>query len=283
MQCNILKHNPFSFFIVNRVLNYQCRNVKGYIFVATTGRSGSNSLAKIFDAVDDGVCFHEPHPIMYDDFSGSSDKGRYFDRLFEIKKVYIKRAARLHRYYIETNHQFIKNFAQRTVAAFGEKIKIIHLVRSPIEVAMSFYRINSIPGKSARGQLYLLDPAADNNILDLRDTLFNNKSFSHDLYKCFWYWYEIEARIVALNNLYSTVPLFRLETLDLNNYAPLERMFHTLDISFSPDKLESLVGSKENAKLDQKSRKLDSDEAADMHNLFLKQLSQKYPSDLWVS
>jgi Sulfotransferase domain len=283
MQFNILKHNPFSFFIVNKWLDLQCCNVKGFVFVATTGRSGSSSLAKIFEAVENAVCFHEPHPIMFNDIPPDIDRNKYFRNLFNVKKVYIKRAARRHDYYIETNHQFVKNFSDLALSEFQKKLKVIHLIRTPVESAMSFYQIDSVPGVSERGKLYLLDPADKNNILNMQGILYNDGEFKHDLYKCLWYWYEIEARITAFKKLYSTVPVFKLETLDLNNYTPLEKMFHTLDIDFSVEKLESLVGSKENTKLDQKSRTLDNDEVAYMHNLFFEQLSQMYSSDLWVN
>ncbi|MBD3401949.1 hypothetical protein GF420_03565, partial [candidate division GN15 bacterium] len=78
---DLLKYNPITVNMYNRMLDGRCRTVEGYVFVATTGRSGSQSLSKIFQAADDAVCFHEPYPIMYADYPDPENKKAYFRHL----------------------------------------------------------------------------------------------------------------------------------------------------------------------------------------------------------
>lgn len=276
MHFSPLKHNPISFYILDKWLDFQCHNVRGYIFVATTGRSGSSSLTRIFTALENAVCFHEPHPIMTNDVPPGMDSTTYFKKLFWLKKIYVKRAARQHDYYIETNHQFIKNFCDMAVTEFGNRLKVIHLVRTPQESALSFYQIDSIPGKTARGKSYLLDPSSDSNILDLRDLLFGDGEFSHDFYKCLWYWYETEARVQRFTKSHPHVPVFRLDTEGLNNSDTLARMFSCLNIVFNMDRLRRVTGTRDNTKSDQKSKSITPDEVNSMHNHLFQLLEQRY-------
>lgn len=107
----ILKNNLLTVYIYNKYLDYRCAGVKAYIFVATIGRTGTDSLSKIFKVVDEMATFHGPHPIMLNNYSANVNKQNYFDDLFyRLKRVYIKRAAIGKRYYLETNHMFVKIF-----------------------------------------------------------------------------------------------------------------------------------------------------------------------------
>ena len=277
MRFSILKHNPIALGLFNFLLDRQTRHVEGYIFVATTGRSGSSSLSEISKAVDRAVCHHEPHPIMLNSVPPNTDPDAYFYKLFQLKKIYIKRAASRHRYYIETNHQFIKRFANYAVDAFREKIKIIHLQRDPASVATSFYRINSTPGETRLGNLYLLDPGAEDNLLQINDLLSSRPEFKHDMYKCLWYWYETEARIRQFRINNPEIPFFKLSTSGLNDYNTLATMFETLNVEFDEKILARLVGTKDNTKVHEKKKSLDINEGNEMNEKLLHELEKRYP------
>lgn len=277
-----IKYSPMVVGLYEKLLAGKCESVEGYIFVATTGRSGSDSLSKIFQAADDAVCFHEPYPIMYSDYPDPATKRTYFDKLFyQRKKINVKRAAAGHRYYVETNHQFIKNYFHQSADYFGEKLRVIHMYRDPVRVGSSFYSIDSIPGKSRTGKAYLLDPAEEDNLIQINDLLTGSGDFRHDLYRCLWYWYEIETRIKKYKADYPTVTWAELRTDELNDRDALERMFNQLGVKFSPERLDQLVGSRENLKQNLKTKKVDQSEVERMNQKLLAVMEERYGAGFW--
>ena len=278
-----IKRNAIVVYSYNKYLEIACRDVESYIFVANSGRSGSTSLAKIFEAVDDIVCLHEPSPVMINEY-GENDKQTYFKKLFyNLKRVYVKRAARGHKYYLETNHQFIKNFAEYAIEYFGNKIKVIHLVRDPVSVAASFYLINSSPGTTSRGRYYLIDPKSHENIIKIADVLYESNEFSDDLYKCLWYWYEVEARTKKIKNDYPHVEFYKIHTSDLNNQDKLKDMLAAIDVTYDTDKLDVLVGTKANTRSEEKKVELDMAEIERMNKKLVAVMEDRYGKDFWVS
>ncbi len=251
--------------------------VENYIFVATTGRSGTDSLTNIFKAADKAVSLHEPHPIMLQDIPPSQNPVSVFKKQFNtLKRIYIKRAAAGHRYYVETNHQFIKTFAIPAAAELGSKLKVIHLVRDTIKVALSFYSIDSIPGATERGKLYLLDPFQRDNILYLPDLFKDGAEFNHPLYRCLWYWYEVEARISRFKEQFPHVPIYKIQTHELNDAHKLSEMFEVLGVDFNPLALRELVGTRTNLKSQEKKKVLDTDGVAEMNDRLLSVLSDRF-------
>jgi len=277
-----IKYSPMVVGFYEKMLESKCRSVDGYIFVATTGRSGSDSLSKIFQAADDAVCFHEPYPIMFSDYDDPATKKAYFDKLFyQRKKINVKRAAAGHRYYVETNHQFLKNFFVQSAEYFGDKLRVIHMYRDPVRVGSSFFSIDSIPGKTPTGKHYLLDPAHDDNLLQVNDLLTGDPDFSHDLYRCIWYWYEIEARVKKYKTDFPSVTWAELKTEELNDKDALVRMFNQLGVTFNPERLEQLAGSRENLKKNLKKKSVDLSEAEAMNAKLLGKLEERYGKDFW--
>lgn len=240
--------------------------VKNFIFVATSGRSGSGSLARILQAGENIRVEHEPNPVMYNDYpDGLSDKQQYFHDLFYNEKLNTINSSSLeHDHYAETNHLFIKNFADFAIEEFADKIRIIHLYRDPVSVATSFYRIGSIPGKTERGKLYLIDPMADDNILDMRDA-FTTPEFADDLYRCLWYWYEVEARIQRYKTMYQNIAFHPIETSQLNNFKVVKGLFQNLGISFKEMNLRNAITTRVNTKTHDKKNDINSDHARKMN------------------
>jgi len=277
-----LKNSPLVIGMYERMLNIRCRTVEAYIFVATTGRSGTDSLRKIFEAADNAVTTHEPYPMMLSDYPDPATKREYFDRLFHRRKtINIKRAAAGHRYYIETNHQFVKNFFEPSVAYFGDKLRVIHVYRDPVRVASSFYAMDSIPGKEGTGREYLLDPTEEDNLIQANDLFTEGPSFSHELYRCIWYWYEIEARVKKYKAEHPEIKWSAIATEELNDKTALVRMFNQLDVGFSMETLDRMVGARVNKKESFKKQKIDLSSAEEMHARLLEKLEARYGKGFW--
>jgi hypothetical protein len=275
-----MKRNPVTVVLYNAWLDFLCRNVEGYIFVATTGRSGTASLARVFETVvDDVVCLHEPPPVMISDYPRGEgiDRETYFQHLFRVlKRTYIKRNAVGHRYYLETNHQFIKNFAAPAIEHFGSRIRIIHLKRDPLSVAASFLAIDSAPVNTMRGHNYLLDPDDPTNLIRIPELSNDSGEFSHDLYKCLWYWYETEARVLAMKERYPHVVWVDVTTDQLNDRAALQTMFDRLGIPVSAERLDRAVSIRENLRTEEKKEIIDRARCEDMDRKLRGKIEEVY-------
>lgn len=271
------KYNPVIVSIYNKILDYQCQNVQAYVFVATTGRSGTESLSRIFKAVEGSACFHEPYPIMFNDYSPHTDIEQYFHDLFyKIKRINIKRASIGKTCYIETNHQFVKNFVSQAIACFRSKIRIVHLSRDPVRVATSLYAIDSIPGKTKRGKYYLSDPDDANNLIKMPELYNGNKEFEHDIYRCLWYWYEVEARIKKIKIKNQHILWHSIKTEDLNKMKSMADMFRNFGLPFNTSRLKSIIGIRSNKKSLEKVNKVEIGECEVMNERLLHLLNKRY-------
>src|SRR5579871_2289503 len=145
-----LKRNAVVAGVVRRSLQLRTQGVKRFIFTATTGRSGTLTLSELFSStVPDCVSLHEPYPIMNEDVLRAASYGdeAEVDRVYSrVKSINILRAALGRRYYLEANHLLVKTFLGQAYAEFGRRMAVIHLVRDPIEVAMSIYCLQHLPG-----------------------------------------------------------------------------------------------------------------------------------------
>src|SRR6056297_395819 len=215
-----LKYSTPTMFLYNLYLRYMCRRVKKYIFVATTGRSGTASLSNMFSQFPNVISMHEPYPIMFMDLDSRKDMG-LDKRMQKRKMINIRRASRYYDYYLETNHRFIKRFHHTVLEELKKRAAVIHLVRNPEDVARSFHAIGSIPGETENGRRYLLSPFEQGNLIDFKKITDDTPRFNDGFYKCLWYWYEIEERIKAAKKTYSRIQWHKLNTEDLNNYDQL--------------------------------------------------------------
>jgi len=279
---SMIKHNPLSVAAATSYLRYRCRTVRAYIFVATTGRSGSESLSRIFETIEGSACFHEPWPIMFNDAPPHVESDTYFASRFRtVKQVNIRRLAAGHRYYVETNHQFVKKFCSVAVRQFGRKIRIIHLVRNPVSVATSFYALQSIPGETQNGRIYLLDPRDDTNRVGMADVLYGDSEFGHDFFKCLWYWYEVEARIKELKARHPEVRWAGIGTDELNDPAALESLFRRLGLEADPEKLRTVAGTHLNRKRDKKLKPRDREQFEEMHQQLRRRMEKRFGPGFW--
>jgi hypothetical protein len=265
--------------LARRYYALRARSVKELIFTATTGRSGTLTLARIFAGIPHCRAAHEALPIMNAEALRAASYGDRdaLERFYRMKAIGILRAAAGYRYYLEANHLFIKTFIAHAARDFGNRLAVIHLVRPPVDVAMSIYCLQDGPGTEI-GNCWWLDYRAPLNRICIAD-LLDGGEFSHPFYKGLWYWFEIEARVAEWRRRLPLVPFFRFETGWLNDAERLFELTRALGVVVNRSQIDSLAGMKAHGRDHQKMiAPLPSDEAHGMLSRFVALLQQRYPA-----
>ena len=140
------------------------------VFVWSPGRCGTGYLAKMLQTIPGIVARHEPPPQFSMDIE---DRERFWreEKLPAIEAMNTP-------IYIETSHVFPAFLP--SLWAIGEGAAIIQIKRDHRDVALSYWRRRSIPGRSGRGKSFLLQPDFDG----WRDLT--------DYQLCYWHSREIE-------------------------------------------------------------------------------------------
>ncbi|RMF83315.1 MAG: hypothetical protein D6739_07350 [Nitrospirae bacterium] len=239
-----------------RLLDVRNRRLERVIFVATTGRSGTLTLVRLFQVVPGTVALHEPYPAMHDDVLHAAARGdtAFVARAYWSRKaVNIRRAAAGHRYYLEANHLFIKVFLEQAVDDFGDRLRVIHLVREPVAVANSIYRLGDWPG-TEEGNRWWLDHHAPTNRIRLAEPLEEDPEFSHPFYRGLWYWCEVETRIAEARRRYPHLPFVPFQTRWFNDLHRVAGLMEALGLEVDRETLASRVGRREHGREHQKRR-----------------------------
>ena len=273
-----IKRNPVVVGASVRFLEWRCRSVRSFAFVASTGRSGTTTLARFFEDIPSCVALHEPYPAMTSDYATDSadDAQLHQTRFQQVKRIQVLRAASNLDFYLETNHQFLKNFAYPAIDYFGRRLRVIHLRRDPVSVASSFFSIGSVPGKTKLGSLYLIDPHRSDNVLPIGDVLDHDPKFADDLYPCLWYWYEMEARVIRLLEDYPAISIMHLATDDLNQPDRVKDLLSFLALPHLADRVLAKVGLRTNQKREEKQRTVDRVKAQEMDDQLSRLLRDRF-------
>lgn len=219
-----------------------------FVFVATTGRSGTEFLQKIFASLPGCSSHHEPWPIMADDVLKSWNDGEEWlaRRTYWVQKaVSIRRLTGDNDLYVETNHLFAKSFAPYAIQDFGLRLRIIHLRRDPVSVARSMVALAAVPG-TVHGNDWYLDYRAPRNLIKIGDLLGTGGELDDDFYRCLWYWYETEARIQVLKTRFPQIPWFMLDWEGEIPLADVAELIRGLGKEPDMKSLESQVKKKVN-------------------------------------
>jgi hypothetical protein len=250
-------------------LRQECKNVERFIFCATTGRSGTKTLSAVLAAGQSVVSTHEPFPAMNSHVLRAAAAGRQRPvRLAwsRLKVPNVLKAARGHRVYAETNHQFVKVFADFAYEEFGTRLAVIHLVRDRLAVAQSMYEIGQVPGTPASSR-WLPDPAAPTNVVPFE--MASARGLTHPLHRCLWYCLETEARADALRRrLTPECTWVEINVDELSSKHGLERLDEALDLRLQ-DNAPELGRKRFNRKPKRERRRLSSDEAAQLYRPFI--------------
>ena len=266
-----LKYNDAFAWVVRSALRLRAARLEKLIFSATTGRSGTKALAALFARIPDCISLHEPNPCMNGEVlraAAYGDSGRVERAYRQRKSLRIWQAAFRHRYYVEINHLFIKTFASLALEEFGDRVRIIHLVRPPIDVATSIFCLEEVPGTTA-GNDWWLDHRAPTNQIRIAEVLDTDRRFTHPFYRALWYWYEIEQRISTWRRRLPAGQFVRFETGWLNEPARVFALFDALNLPYSPPPILEQVGARIHAReYHKRSAAIPADLATDMHHRF---------------
>lgn len=197
---------------------------KRLIFTVTTGRSGTDYLARLLDCVPGVTSHHEPKPHFVWAMRQAQADPEVARRFWvEQKLPAIQETGG--RVYSETSHLVCKGFLE-PLLALGHRPDLILLRRPHREVALSIYRLGTIPGRTPKGLKWYLSPD-DPGVLDL-----SRWQELHDYQICYWYCLEIERRRVhygeLLNGLGARVVAMTLA--ELATFAGFMRLREELEL-----------------------------------------------------
>lgn len=184
---------------------------KRLIFTVTTGRSGTEHLARLLGAFPGVRSRHEPRPTFSNVFRAvlhHPPAAREFWLRQRLPRIAVERAP----VYVETSHLIGKGFLDALVE-LDLRFELIHLRRDPRSVASSLCRLNTVPGRSLGGSKYYLDPKDD--VLLPVDP--GRAAGWPDYALAYWYALEIEARAEAwqARSLELDQPFYRVRLEDL--------------------------------------------------------------------
>ncbi len=233
------------------------------IFLLGSGRSGTKYLTYLFkNNISNCISLHEPSPDMFGKpiyWHQSGDKDKIKDRFFkkiEIIKGYEKSKIDV---YFESNHAFLKSFYDIATEVFPD-LKLIHVIRNPLEVAKSQYN---------KGLVWIGEPQYLLPYFDGFKLKFHNYTGSDGRKYCRWaltgkekifqdidiklsmyqmllvQWIEIEKRAIRYleqykkkNDCYTLI-----FPQDLNENKTIENMFNFFDFNYKQKKIK-LQGKK---------------------------------------
>lgn len=159
---------------------------KRIIFTITPGRSGTGYLSRLLNRLPNVASYHEPNP-QFSDIMRQVQENSARAREFLLKDKLPRIASETKPTYIETSHLICKGFVEPLL-----ELEImsdwISLTRPCREVATSFYKLGTIPGRTTQGLKWVLSPD-DPNVQPLPDW-----QSLHDYQLCYWYCLEVERR-----------------------------------------------------------------------------------------
>lgn len=163
----------------------------GLIFTVCPGRCGTKYLASVLNQHHNICAEHELWEY----------KGLKHAREGKLNKVvkmwdkellpHIQQVSKGKNYYVLTSHLINKGFLEG-LDKMEIPYRLIHIRRIGREIALSLWRLNTIPGKGSNGLRYLISPSDFTSILKLPEIATN--SFT-DYQLCYWYAIETLHRM----------------------------------------------------------------------------------------
>ena len=140
---------------------------------------------------------------------------------------------------------FITTFCNFAVEEFADRLSVIHLTRNPRATARSCLFSGMIPKEEAS---WTPSPSAADNALPMKRELGEDGEFHHPYYRCLWYWYETEARIMRFARQHPTVRIVPIRTEDLNDSRRMAECLQESGVPADRLALEHRGGKKENSR-----------------------------------
>lgn len=179
-------------------------------FTITTGRSGTEYLARVLDLFRGVHAEHEPKPTFSSAFR-TVCSAPWTAREFWLEHKLPRIARTREPFYVETSHLACKGFLESAIE-LGLRPTLVHLVRDPRAVASSLFALNTIPGRTFKGIKYYLAPS-DRVFLPLPGDLERVTDYQ----LCYWYCLEVEERARVYRDRFEPlgVEIVRVELAEL--------------------------------------------------------------------
>jgi len=159
---------------------------KKLVFTVSTGRSGTRYLSFLLSHLPNTESVHEPEPsfaTVMREVQEQPEKASAFWREQKLPAIADVEAP----IYVETSHLFCKGFFE-PLLELGVRPALIFLRRNHRDVALSLYRLQTIPGRDEKALSYYLSPKDSSTYAP------NTWASFHDYQLCYWYALEIERR-----------------------------------------------------------------------------------------
>ncbi len=159
---------------------------KNIIFCLSPGRAGTNLLTNLLSLARDTCALHEPSPTFrkyVETVRECAEETEKFVANVKIPDILVRTNSN----YVETSHLFGKGPFEAFIK-LGLPFRMMILNRNPRDVARSHWRINDIPYRTKKKQMYLLSPD--------KSGVVPPKGWRKmsDYQLCFWYCLEVERR-----------------------------------------------------------------------------------------
>ncbi len=197
---------------------------KRLIFTVSTGRSGTAYLSTVFGYARKTHSFHEPPPEYVQVLRDAQNDPKLACSFLTEKKIPAVLADQAE-IYVETSHLTCKGFLEAWLELGIVPDLIIHR-RPHRDVALSMYRMGTVPARSDKGLKFYLSPS-DPGVLHLPDW-----QHLHDYQLCYWYCLEIERRAGVYKKLFGEKGARVTETTlgGLKSFIGLTHCFSDLDL-----------------------------------------------------
>lgn len=189
------------------------------IFVASSGRCGTGFLASGFRKYTNLDVHHEQPPVIVGSLLEEANKSGTNSEALKKKCERIATSEQ----YIDTAHQFMRGFYDYVLKAFDD-VKVIKLVRDPLEVARSRINRGVVPGATP----WLGSYDDDKNIIRFTKEEWEQLS---DVQKILLDWFEHEERYHQVKDKFETVVYVSFFALTRNTGDTFKRIFDTLGIT----------------------------------------------------
>ncbi len=253
-----------------------------YIFCISTGRSGSDYLAKLFRHASACCSLHEPEPIGNGQPMRQYLQGKVetMHALARRKVLAINEAKGENQIYVETNHCFIKGYGWYMPSLLPEnRIGVIILNRDKAKIAHSYMRIGFSPLTQA-GRDWVMTPSMRNPLVPPPMRLFSpiityklalvikfvfrclrvlSRAFIRREFKypfwflkyeldCFeWYVEETQAQTQKFKLQFPKIRYYEIEISALNSMESVRNMFSFFNCTEKSSLLD-VVGKSTNLK-----------------------------------
>jgi hypothetical protein len=124
----------------------------------------------------------------------------------------------------ETSHMFIKTYADVVVERFGERMKVIHLRRTPAQVLKSFVELRYFTEENPAWKNWMISPLANTRAIEPLPDLETRGSIDW----CIAYLLDIEARAQRFQVQYPFIPVYTTTLAALNERDEVKRLFDWL-------------------------------------------------------